>query len=98
MSSSSHRSALGVSLLATPYTRLKEKLTNIYGKSKYQLCDELFDMPPPQHREAQHLDVQDVGPCAGGRHSWYVVLALFLRRLPEWMRRQLKAGGWVHYA
>ena len=35
-----------VDTLAAPYTRLKEKLTNTYGKSKYQLCDELFDMPP----------------------------------------------------
>ena len=32
--------------LAAPYTRLKEKLTNTFGKSKYQLCDELFDMTP----------------------------------------------------
>ena len=35
-----------VDTLAAPYTRLKEKLTNTYGKSKYQLCDEVFDMPP----------------------------------------------------
>ena len=34
-----------VETLATPYTGLKEKFTNMYGKSKYQLCDELFDMP-----------------------------------------------------
>ena len=35
-----------VDTLTSPFTRLKEKLTNTYGKSKYQLCDELFDMPP----------------------------------------------------
>ena len=35
-----------VDTLPAPYTCLKEKLTITYGKSKYQLCSELFDMPP----------------------------------------------------
>ena len=86
-----------VDTLATPYTGLKEKLTNIYGKSKYQLCDELFDMPPPEHLEAQHLDVQDVGPCAGGRHSWYVVFGAFSSQAGG-VDAPPAEGGRVHYA
>ena len=35
---------------AAPYNCLKEKLTNTYGKSKYQLCNELFDMSPSARR------------------------------------------------
>ncbi len=29
-----------------PYIRIKQKLTNSFGKTKCQMCDELFDMPP----------------------------------------------------
>ena len=39
-----------VDTLAPPYTRLKEKLTNTYGKSKYQLCDECLTCPPSAPR------------------------------------------------
>ena len=85
-----------VDTLAAPYTRLKEKLTNTYGKSKYQLCDELFDMPPlgaekPSILMAKMLALVPDGDTVG---TWF--LALFLRRLPEWMRRQLKAGGYTN--
>ena len=31
--------------LPDPYTRLKNKLTHTFGKTKYQMCDELLDMP-----------------------------------------------------
>ncbi len=31
--------------LPNPYTRLKKKLTHTFGKIKYQMCDELLDMP-----------------------------------------------------
>ncbi len=82
-----------VDKLAAPYTRLEEKLTNNYGKTKYQLCDELFDMPPfgadkPSLLIANMLVLVTEGDQV---RTWF--LALFLRRLPEWMRRQLKAGG-----
>jgi len=78
--------------LANPYTRLKEKLTNTYGRSKYQLCDELYDMPAlgaekPSVLMAKMLALVPEGDTVG---TWFH--ALFLRRLPEWMRRQLKAG------
>ena len=32
--------------IPNPYSRLKQKLTNTFGKTKYQMCDELLDMPP----------------------------------------------------
>ena len=31
--------------LPEPYTRLKKKLTHTFGKTKYQMCDELLVMP-----------------------------------------------------
>ena len=78
--------------LATPYTRLKEKLTNTYGKSKYQLCDELFDLPPLGPEKPSILMAKMLGLVPEGDQVGFWFLALFLRRLPEWMRCQLKAG------
>ncbi len=70
-----------VDTLAASYTRLKEKLTKTYGKSKYQLCNELFDMPPLRCLEAQHLDVQDVGARARRGHHRYVVFGALLAQV-----------------
>ena len=72
-----------VDTLAAPYTSLKEKLTNMYGKSKCQLCDELFDMPPLGAKKPSVLMAMMLALVPEGVQvrTWF--LALFLHRLPE---------------
>ncbi len=71
--------------LANPYTSIKQKLISTFGKTKYQMCDELFDMPAlgsgrPSLLMSNMLALLPDGNQPG---TWFLVLCLC--RLPEWM-------------
>ncbi len=78
--------------LADPYTRLKNKLTHTFGKTKYQMCDELLDMPALGSGKPSLLMSNMLALLPDGDVPGTLFLCMFLRRLPDFMRRQLKAG------
>ncbi len=78
--------------LPDPYTRLKNKLTHTFGKTKYQMCDELLDMPALGSGKPSLLMSNMLALLPEGDQPGTLFLCMFLRRLPEFMRRQLKAG------
>ena len=78
--------------LADPYTRLKNKLTHTFGKTKYQMCDELLDMPALGSGKPSLLMSNMLALLPDGDTPGTLFLCMFLRRLPDFMRRQLKAG------
>ncbi len=78
--------------LPDPYTRLKNKLTHTFGKTKYQMCDELLDMPALGSGKPSLLMSNMLALLPDGDQPGTLFMCMFLRRLPEFMRRQLKAG------
>ncbi len=53
----------------------------------------MFDMPPLSTKKPSVLMAKMLALVLEGDQVSVWFLVLFLRRLPEWMRRQLKAGG-----
>ena len=75
-----------------PYTRLKNNLTHTFGKTKYQMRDELLDMSALGSGKPSLLMSNMLALLPDGDEPGTLFLCMFLRRLPEFMRPQLKAG------
>ena len=74
--------------LHDPYTKHKKKLTH----TKYQMCDGLLDMPPLGSGKPSLMMSKVLALLPDGDEPGTLFLCVFLRRLPESMRCQLKAG------
>ena len=78
--------------LTNPYTTIKQKLISTFGKTKYQMCDELLDMTVLGSGRPSLLMSNMLALLPEDDQPGTLFLVLFLHRLPEWMRRQLKVG------
>ncbi len=78
--------------IPNPYSRLNQKITNTFSKTKYEMCDELLDMPPLGLGKPSLMMSNMLALLPDGDESGMLILSIVLRRLTEFMRPQLKAG------
>ena len=75
--------------LADPYDQLRARLCHTFGKSKWQLINELIDHPPLGHEKPSVLMSKLMALLPDGCAPNDLFLGHFLRRLPEGMRERL---------
>jgi hypothetical protein len=74
---------------ADAYTRLKTRLLATYGKTPIELANSLLDHPSLGDARPTHLMNSLLSHLPPGETPGTIFLALFLRRLPTYLREQL---------
>jgi hypothetical protein len=76
------------------YEQLKARLTESYGKTKWQQVNTLLDMPPLGDRRPSHLMNEMLALLPTGENKdGAIFLGIYLRKLPSTMRDHLAAAN-----
>jgi hypothetical protein len=76
------------------YEQLKARLTESYGKTKWQQVNTLLDMPPLGDRHPSHLMNEMLALLPTGENKdGAIFLGIYLRKLPSTMRDHLAAAN-----
>ncbi len=76
------------------YEQLKARLTESYGKTKWQQVNTLLDMPPLGDRRPSHLMNEMLALLPTGvNKDGAIFLGIYLRKLPSTMRDHLAAAN-----